>query len=177
MDRLDEGLHPFRTVYTSVHHTSLMRSLMLDYDLLATEGTVTSADISNFRLIFKAELPTTCISLNATLRIFTNFLAVLLHPTHPFRLSFQSLIQAWSHASTSLAETFSNDLALPAAFLQSIQLQCALYWQSVLDTPTLEAAILVPPPSLVTLLHNFRLQQWIPPTMPGLSCQHAIQSK
>ena len=166
-DRLDEGLHPFRTVYTSVHQSSLLKSLMLDYDLLATEGTVTSADIANFRLIFKSEYPTTFLALNATLRIFTNVLAVILHPTHPFRLSFQGLLQVWTHALTSLSETFSNDLALPAAFLCSIQLQSALYWQCVVDTPTLEAAILVPPPELVKLLHNFRLQQWIPPTMPG----------
>ena len=167
-DRLDEGLHPFRTVYTSVQQTSHMRSLMLDYDLLASDGTVTSSDIAKFRMIFKAEYPTNFIALDATIKIFTNFVSVLLQPTHPFRMSFQTFVRAWTQASTNLAETFASDIALPAAFLRSMQLQSALYWQAVIDTTTLDAALLVPPPELVKLLYSFRLHQWLPPAMPGL---------
>ena len=175
-DRLDEGIHPFRTVYTSVQQTSHMRSLMLDYDLLASEGTVTSTDIAKFRMIFKAEYPTTFVALDATIKLFTNLVSVLLHPTHPFRMRYQTFVQAWTQSYTHLAETFSGDVALPAAFLRSMQLQSALYWQAITDTNTVEAAILVPPPELVKLLHSFRLHQWLPPAMPGLPTpQHQIQ--
>ena len=62
----------------------------------------------------------------------------------------------------------SQSRALPAAFLRSIQLQCALYWQSVNDARSLDVALAVPAPELVKLLHSFRVQAWIPPSMPGL---------
>ena len=52
--------------------------------------------------------------------------------------------------------------------MRSIQLQCALYWQSVNDARSLDVALAVPSPELVKLLHSFRVQAWIPPSMPGL---------
>ena len=167
-DRLDEGLHPFRTIYTSVRQTSNLKSLLTDYDLLASEGTITANDIARFRMIFKSQLPTCFTTLDATLKIFFNFISILFTPTHPFRLCFQAFLNAWTPSSTLLSEVMSESRALPASFLRSIQLQCALYWQSVNDSRSLDVALAVPPPELVKLLHSFRVQAWIPPSMPGL---------
>jgi len=41
IDRLDEGLHPFRTVYTSTAKTSMDKSNLQTYDLLASVATLT----------------------------------------------------------------------------------------------------------------------------------------
>jgi hypothetical protein len=51
-DRLDEGLHPFRTVYDSVAKSSAALSHLQTYDLLATEGTLHLEDIRLFQHVF-----------------------------------------------------------------------------------------------------------------------------
>ena len=48
IDRLDEGIHPFRTVYTSTANTSQDQSHLQTYDLLNTDGSLRSADIHFF---------------------------------------------------------------------------------------------------------------------------------
>ena len=52
---LDEGLHPFRTVYTSTAKTSMDQSNLQTYDLLASDGNLDFENIRMFQHIFKSE--------------------------------------------------------------------------------------------------------------------------
>jgi len=46
LDRLDERLHPFHTVYTSIANTSMEQTNLQTYDLLANDGHLDLQDTS-----------------------------------------------------------------------------------------------------------------------------------
>jgi len=79
-NRVDEGLHPFRTVYTSTAKTSMDQSNIQTYDLLANDGTLDLQDIKVFQHILKSDWPTTFIQLDTTLKSYHNLLVLLLKP-------------------------------------------------------------------------------------------------
>jgi len=87
-NRVDEGLHPFRTIYTSTAKTSMDQSNIQTYDLLANDGTLDLQDIKAFQHILKSDWPTTFIQLDTTLKSYHNLLVLLLKATHPYTAAF-----------------------------------------------------------------------------------------
>lgn len=168
LDRLDEGFHPFRTTYTSIAKSSLDRSHLQTYELLSNDGYMTLDNIQLFKLVLKSEWPTSFLQLDTSLKIFLNVCRVILNPTHPFVVGYSLFLEVWNSAGVqlSLAELFTTNSARPAQFLRSVQLLCAVYWQSIAMLPVAQARI-YPAPDFVALLNSFRVQSWVPPSLPG----------
>ena len=79
IDHLDEGIHPFRTIYTCTAKSSQDQSHLQTYDLLtATDGSLRSADIHLFHHILKSNWPSDFLQLDVSLKLFSNLLHVLL---------------------------------------------------------------------------------------------------
>ena len=165
-DRLDEGLHPFRTVYTSTAKTSMDQTHLQTYDLLANDGNLDLQNIKMFQHIFKSDWPTSFPQLDTTLKSYQNLMVLLLKPTHPYVAAYSVFLNLWNSISVQLAELFATDPRKPAQFLRSIQLRTAVYWQSLNALSPMEARML-PPPNFAELLNSLRVQSWIAPVLPG----------
>jgi len=165
-DRLDEGLHPFRTVYTSTAKTSMDQTHLQTYDLLANDGNLDLQNIRMFQHIFKSDWPTSYTQLDTTLKSYQNLIVLLLKPTHPYVAAYSVFLNLWNSISVQLAELFATDPRKPAQFLRSIQLRTAVYWQSLNALSPMEARML-PPPNFAELLNSLRIQSWIAPVLPG----------
>jgi len=166
IDRLDEGLHPFRTVYMSTAKTSMDQSNLQTYDLLASDGNLDLQNIRMFQHIFKSDWPTSYMQLDTTLKSYHNLIVLVLKPTHPYAAAYSIFLNIWKAISVQLAELFATKLSMPAQFLRSIQLRTAVYWQSVNALNAMEARVL-PPPDFAELLSFVRIQSGIPPLLPG----------
>jgi len=164
--RLDEGLHPFRTVNTSTAKTSMDQSNLQTYDLLASNGNLDLENIRMFQHIFKSDWPTSYMQLDTTLKWYHHLSVLLLKPTHPYAAAYSIFLNIWKSISVQLAELFATKPSMPAQFLRSIQLCTAVYWQSVNALNAMEARVL-PPPDFAELLSSVRIQSWIPPLLPG----------
>jgi len=165
-NRVDEGLHPFRTVYTSTAKTSMDQSNIQTYDLLANDGTLDLQDIKAFQHILKSDWPATFIQLDTTLKSYRNLLVLLLKATHPYTAVFTRFLNMWNSISVQLAERFATDPRKPAQFLRSIQLLTAVYWESINAMSAMETLVL-PPPNFGELLTSLRVHSWVLPVLPG----------
>ena len=166
LDRLDEGLHEFRTLYQSTVKSSLDQSAMQTYDQLATDGHMSLEEVKLFQHVLKSKWPTNFRQLDTTLKVYLNLLALLLRPTHPARIAYQLFIDTWNAMSLQLAERFDTQPAMPAQFLRSVQLRTAVYWQAI-SRLTLGTAMLYPGPKYDALLNMLLVQSWVAPTIPG----------
>ena len=165
IDRLDEGLHPFRSVYTSTAKSSQDQSHLQTYDFLASDGSLRSADIHLFRHVLKSNWPSDFLQLDVTLKLFSNLLHICWNPSHPLNVAYDAFLKSWSSIAIQLSELFKRSPPMAAQFLRSVQLQLGVYFQSV-DTMNSAEARLVPPPNFVDLLVSIRVQSWVPPIMP-----------
>ena len=173
-DMLEEGLHPFRTVYVSTAKQAQDQAHLQTYDSLAQDGTLRLEDVQLFQLVLKSNWPTDYLQLDTSLRLFHNLLAVLLPITHPLVVSYDGFLVTWKSMHILLAEYFSRDTAKPSQFLRSLQLRVALYWQS-LSAADASTALMLTPPNFQELLMSVNLQSWVPPTMPGQSMLPSLQ--
>ena len=167
-DMLEEGLHPFRTVYVSTAKQAQDQAHLQTYDSLARDGTLRLEDVQLFQLALKSHWPTDYLQLDTSLRLFHNLLAVLVPSAHPLYIAYDGFINSWKGMHILLAEYFGRDRATPAQFLRSMQLRVSLYWQS-LSGATAAQALVLPPPNFQELLMSVNLQSWVPPSMPGQS--------
>ena len=71
-DSLEEGLHPFRTVYTSTSKLAQDQANLLTYDALAADGTLRLEDVQLFQQVFKSHWPVDYLQLDTTLKLFHN---------------------------------------------------------------------------------------------------------
>jgi hypothetical protein len=165
IDRLDEGLHPFHTVYTSTAKSSQDQSHLQTYDLLSSNGSLRSADIHLFRHVLKSNWPSDFIQLYVTLKLFSNLLHICWNPSHPLNVAYDAFLKIWSSIAIHLSELFKRYPPMAAQFLRSVQLQLGVYFQSI-DTMNSAEARLIPPPNFVDLLVSIRVQSWVPPIMP-----------
>ena len=166
LDRIDEGLHEFRTVYQSAAKTSQDKSAMQTYDLLAADGNLSLEDVKLFQHVLKAHWPTSFLQLDTTIKVYLNVLSLLLRPTHPIRAAYQLFVSTWNSLTLQLAERFNSNPAMSAQFLRSLQLRTSVYWQSI-SSLTLNTAMLYPAPNYVELLNSLLIQTWVAPTIPG----------
>ena len=168
MDMLDEGLHPFRTVYSSAAKQAQDQSRLRTYDALIRDGTMRLEDLELFQLVLKSHWPTDFLQLDTSLKFFQNLLTVLLPAVHPLVIAYVNFLGSWNELQIPLAEYFSADAAKPALFLRSVQLRTAAYWQKVSQVSA-QAAPLVKAPDYSDLLASLLIQSWVLPTMPGAS--------
>ena len=166
INRLDEGLHPFRTVYTSMAKTSTDQSNLQTYNFLASNGNLDLLNIRMFQHIFKLDWPASYMQLDTTLKSYHNLIVLLMKPTHPYTVAYSIYLNIWKSISVQLAELFATNPSMPAQFLHSIQLCTAVYWQSVNALNAMEACVL-PPPDFAELISSVSIQSWIPPMLPG----------
>ena len=166
LDRIDEGLHEFRTVYQSAAKTSQDQSAIQTYDLLAADGNLSLENVRLFQHVLKAHWPTNYLQLDTTLKVYLNLLTLLLRPTHPIRAAYQTLINTWNGLALQLSERFNSNPAMPAQFLRSMQLRTSVYWQSI-SRLSLNDARLLPAPNYVDLLNSLLIQTWTAPIIPG----------
>jgi len=87
-DRLDKGVHPFHTVYTSTTKTSMDQMNLQTYDLLANDGNLDLQNIKMFQHIFKSNWPTLYTQLDTTLKLYHNLIMLLLKPTHLYTAAY-----------------------------------------------------------------------------------------
>ena len=165
-DMLEEGLHPFRTVYVSTAKQAQDQAHLQTYDALARDGTLRLEDVQLFQLVLKSHWPTDYMQLDISLRLYHNLLSVLLPVSHPIFIAYDGFLTAWKGMHILLAEYFNRDRAKPAQFLRSMQLRVSVYWQSLSGASTAHALV-IPPPNFHELLMSVNLQSWVPPTMPG----------
>ena len=130
-DMLDEGLHPYRTVYISTAKQAQDQAHLQTYDLLAQDGMLRLEDVQLFHLALKSHWPTNYLQLDTSLCLFHNLLLVLLPVTHHLVIAYSSFLNTWKGMHILLAKYFSHDTAKPAQFLWSLQLYVSLYWQSL----------------------------------------------
>ena len=168
LDRLDEGLHPFRTIYTSSAKISRDQSFLQTYDALAADGILRLEDLQLFQHTLKSKWPVDFLQLDTTLKLYGNLLLVMFKEGHPLTAAYLNFMRLWSTLSVQLSEQFGSDPSKPALFLRSIQLHISVYWQTI-SSSTPSQALLHVAPNLCELLRSFRVQAWVPPTMPGLS--------
>ena len=168
LDRLDEGLHPFRTIYSSAAKTSHDQTLLQTYDAIATEGTLRLEDVQLFKHTLKSNWPVDFVQLDTTLKLFLNLLLVLFGEVHPLSVAYRTFIGLWNSLSVQLSEQFGCDSSKPALFLRSVQLRLSVYWQT-LSTATTSQAQLQMAPNFSELLTALRVQSWVPPRMPGVA--------
>ena len=169
LDRLDEGLHPFRTIYSSAAKISRDQTLLQTYDALAAEGTLRLEDLQLFQHALKSKWPVDFLQLDTTLKLFCNLLLVLFKEVHPLSVAYRNFIAHWNNLSVQLAEQFGSDPSKPALFLRSIQLNIFVYWQTLSASTTSQARLQLAP-NFCELLRTFRVQAWVPPTNRG-SCR------
>ncbi len=166
LDRIDEGMHEFRTLYHSAAKNSQDQSAMQTYDLLANDGNLSLADVKLFRHVLKSHWPTNFLQLDTTIRVHMNLLALILRPSHPIRAAYQLFINRWGTMTLQLAERFNSTPAMAAKFLRSLQLRTSVYWQSICGL-TLNHAMMHPAPNYIELLNSLLIQTWVPPMIPG----------
>ena len=166
LDRIDEGLHEFRTVYQSAAKTAKDQSAMQTYDLLAADGNLCLEDVQLFQHVLKSNWPTGFLQLDTTLKVHLNLISLLLRTAHPLRAAYQTFINTWNGLSLQLAERFNTNPAMPAQFLRSVQLRTSVYWQAI-SGMNLNEAKLYPAPNYVSLLNSLLIQTWVAPTIPG----------
>ena len=133
MDMLEEGLHPFRTLYTSASKQAQDLARLRTYDSLAWDGTLRLEDIELFQVVLKSHWPTDFLQLDTSLKFFQNLLMVLLPNTHPLVISYTNFLGSWNGLQIPMAEYFAQDHSRPALFLRSLQLRIAAYWQQVMQ--------------------------------------------
>ena len=156
-DMLDEGLHPFRTVYVSTAKQAQDQAHLQTYDSLARDGTLRLEDLQLFQLVLKSHWPTDYLQLDTSLRLYHNLLSVLMPSSHPLYIAYDGFLTTWKSMHILLAEYFSRDRAKPAQFLRSMQLRVSLYWQT-LSGVTAAQAMVIPPPNFQELLMSVTLQ-------------------
>ena len=161
---LDEGIHPFRTVYVSTAKQAQDQANLQTYDPFACDGTICLEDLHLFQLTLRSHWPTEFLQLDTSLKLFHNLLSVILPATHTLLIAFSSFLNTWNGMHILLAEYFGRDRAKLAQFLRSIQLQVALYWQALAGA-TFTKALVIQPPDLLELLMSVSLQSWVPPTI------------
>ena len=166
LDRIDEGMHEFRTLYHSAAKNSQDQSAMQTYDLLANDGNLSLADVKLFRHVLKSHWPTNFLQLDTTIRVHMNLLALILRPSHPIRAAYQLFINRWGTMTLQLAERFNSTPAMAAKFLRSLQLRTSVYWQSI-SSLTLNHAMMHPAPNYIELLNSLLIQTWVSPMIPG----------
>lgn len=167
-DRLDEGLHPFRSVYVSVAKSSEAQSYLHLYDTLATEGTLKLEDLHLFQHVLKTNWPNNFLQLDTSIKLFYNLIAVLFSKSHPLCLSFSTFLRTWDRVQVTMSEYFSGDPAKPSQFLRSLQLKISVNWET-LSTLNHQDALLHPAPNLLELIRLVRERSWVPPSLPGFS--------
>ena len=127
IDRLDEGVHPFCTVYTSTAKSSQDQSHLQTYDLLlTTDGSLCSADIHLFHHILKSNWSSDFLQLDVSLKLFRNLLHILLHPSHPCNVAYDAFLKSWSSITIHLSELFKLSPPMAAKFLRSVPPWCVL---------------------------------------------------
>ena len=157
MDMLEEGLHPFRTMYTSATKQAQDLARLRTYDSLAREGTLQLEDIKLFQVVLKSHWPTDFLQLDTSLKFFQNLLMVLLPSTHPLVISYTNFLGSWNDLQIPMAEYFAQDHSRRALFLWSLQLQIAAYWQRVTQA-TAQVVITVPASDFQALLGSLLVQ-------------------
>ena len=131
LDMLDEGLHPFCTLYTSTAKQAQDQARFRVYDSLAQEGTLRLEDVELFQLMLWSHWPSDYRQLDTSLKFFHNLISVLFLMTHPLVAAHKSFLDTWRRLDIQLAEYFASDQAKPALFLCSVQLRIASYWHQV----------------------------------------------
>ena len=116
-DSLEEGLHPFCTVYTSTSKFAQDQANLLTYDAFAANGALQMEDVQLFQLVFKLHWPVDYLQLDTTLKLFHNLLVVLFSGTHPLLLQYHRFIKSWNTMTIQLAEYFQGDATKAAPFL------------------------------------------------------------
>ena len=102
LDRLDEGLYPFRTIYSSAAKTSHDQTLLQTYDALATEGTLHLEDFQLFKYTLKSNWPVDFVHLDTTLKLFLNLLLVLFGEVPPLSVAYRLFIGLWNSLNVQL---------------------------------------------------------------------------
>ena len=166
LDRIDEGLHEFRTVYQSAAKASQDQSAMQTYDLLAADGNLSLEDVKLFQHVLKSHWPTNFLQLDTTIKVYLNLLSMLVRASHPLCAAYQLFVNKWNGITLQLSERFNATPAMPAQFLRSVQLRTSVYWQTI-SSLTLNEARLHPAPNYVELLNSLLIQTWVAPTIPG----------
>ena len=169
LDMLEEGLHPFRTLYTSTTKQAQDQAKLRLYDSLAQGGNLRLEDVELFQLVLRSHWPSDYRQLDTSIRFFQNLITVLLSSTHPLVTAHKNFLKSWSSLDIQLGEYFANDQAKPALFLRSLQLRIATYWQQVSLAPDTATAALIPAPDFQALLSSLLVQSWVKPTMPGIT--------
>ena len=151
MDMLEEGLHPFCTMYTSATKQALDLARLQTYDALAREGTLWLEDVELFQVVLKSHWPTDFLQLDTSMKFFQNLLMVLLPSTHPLVISYTNFLGSWTDLHIPMAEYFAQDHLRPALFLQTLQLRIAAYWQRITQA-TAQVVITIREPDFQALL-------------------------
>ena len=168
LDMLEEGLHPFRTLYSSTSKQAQDQAKLRLYDSLAQGGNLRLEDVELFQLVLRSHWPADYRQLDTSIRFFQNLITVLLSSTHPLVTAHKNFLRSWGSLDIQLGEYFSTDQAKPSLFLRSLQLRIATYWQQVSMAPDVATAALIPAPDFQGLLSSLLVQSWVRPTMPGI---------
>ena len=171
---LEEGLHPFRTLYTSTAKQAQDQARLRVYDSLARDGSLRLEDVELFQLVLKSHWPSDYRQLDTSLRFFHNLISVLFTSTHPLVIAYKNFLDAWRRLDIQLGEFFVNGQSKPALFLRSMQLRIASYWQQVFMAADTTAAALIPAPDFQGLLSSLLIQAWVQPSMPGITIPTSI---
>ena len=166
---LDEGLHPFRTLYTSTMKQAQDQAKLCLYDSLAQGGNLRLEDVELFQLVLRSNWLSDYRQLDTSIWFFQNLITVLLLSTHPLVTAHKNFLKSWISLDIQLGEYFATDQAKPSLFLRSLQLHIATYWQQVSLAPDTAAAALIPAPDFQALLSSLLVQSWVKPTMPGIT--------
>ena len=169
LDMLEEGLHPFRTLYTSTTKQAQDQAKLRLYDSLAQSGNLRLEDVELFQLVLRSHWPSDYRQLDTSIRFFQNLITVLLSSTHPLVIAHRNFLKSWSSLDIQLGEYFASDQAKPSLFLRSLQLRIATYWQQVSMAADTTTAALIPAPDFQSLLSSLLVQSWVKPTMPGVA--------
>ena len=168
LDMLDEGLHPFRTLYTSTSKQAQDQAKLRLYDSLAQGGSLRLEDIELFQLVLRSHWPSDYRQLDTSIRFYQNLITVLLSSTHPLVTAHNNFLKSWGSLDIQLGEYFAQDQAKPALFLRSLQLRISTYWQQVSMATDATTAALIPAPDFQGLLGSLLVQSWVRPSMPGI---------
>lgn len=169
LDMLEEGLHPFQTLYTSTTKQAQDQAKLRLYDSLAQGGNLHLEDVKLFQLVLCLNWPSNYHQLDTSIWFFQNLITVLLSSTHPLVTAHKNFLKSWSSLNIQLGEYFASDQSKPSLFLRSLQLRIATYWQQVSLAPDTAAAALIPVPNFQALLSSLLVQSWVRPAMPGIT--------
>lgn len=171
-DKLDQGLHAYRTLYQSAAKTASDNALLAEYDQMVEISQLTLDDVGMFKRALKSHWPINFHQLDVSLKLNGNLFLLILPLLHPYLASLNRFFAEWNRIGPGLAEQFAQDgvcSPLPAQFLRSFQLMQTVYWEAINGAASTADARNIDAPDFTRLLHRFRIGDWIPPSIPGLT--------